>query len=228
MAGPLLLSSRRPFFLLLHGSKHLPWTRAPNHGAPIPSSPYLELPMAPPSLPLVVASSAPCSTTPRFFSRELFPHGATPCLHSSLAPRKIADQRPCSSSIYCAAALTSRGKPAGFLPPASRFCSLHASSLRGALAAARPDHISMAKQPPCSELLLFPRCAAPRRNATVPAATTSKFLRPALRSKNSSPAQSPFPCSFPMCAGCSTNCAAASTAPRAAGLLFCCAVSSTP
>jgi hypothetical protein len=73
----------------------------------------------------------------------------------------------------------------------------------------------------------FPRCAAPRQNTAVPAATASKSLRPALRSKNSSPAQSPFPCSFPMCAGCSTKCAAAPTAPRAAGLLFCCVVSST-
>lgn len=79
-----------------------------------------------------------------------------------------------------------------FLPPASRFCSLHTSSLRGALAAARPDHISMAEQPPCSEFLLFPRCAAPRRNAAVPVATTSKFLRPALRSKSSSPTQRPL------------------------------------
>jgi hypothetical protein len=143
-------------------------------------------------------------------------------------PEKLQTSAPYSSSIYCAAALTSRGKLVGFLPPASRICSLHASSLWGALAAARPDHISMAEQPPCSELLLFPRCAAPRRNAAVPAATASKSMRPALRSKNSSPAQSLFPCSFPMCAGCSTNYATASTSSRAAGLLLCCAVNNTP
>jgi hypothetical protein len=130
-----------------------------------------------------------------------FPHGATPCVHSSLAPRKkLQTSAPCSSSIYCTAALTSRGKPAGFLPPASRICSLHVSSLRGALAAARPDHISMAEHPPCSELLLFPRCAAPRRNAAVPAATASKSLRPALRSKkktaalHKAPSIAPFRC----------------------------------
>jgi hypothetical protein len=51
---------------------------------------------------------------------------------------------------------------------------------------------------------------------------------PALRSKKRQPYAEPLPLLLPMCAGCSTKCAAAPTAPRAAGLLFCCAVSSTP
>jgi hypothetical protein len=65
---------------------------------------------------------------------------------------------PCST-VSSSPALTSHGKPVSFLPLAIRICSLRAISLQDALAATRPDHISMAELPP--SLLHIPFSSSP-------------------------------------------------------------------
>jgi hypothetical protein len=229
--SPSATAARRPLLLLPHAAAA---------GAPFSSSlvstatsrelgffsmalPPCRSPAASPrpALPILPPARAPTDLP----SREPFPLRRSSLARSRRAPCPWR----CSSSGF------SHGSPSAAHPSLSLVELLHKAAAAAPMDAQKIFLVPSlfiflpASLPPL--LLLAPSSLSLVRQQGAPArtvATVSKSLRPALRSKNRSPAQSPFPCSFPMCAGCSTKCAAAPTAPRAAGLLFCCAVSSTP
>jgi hypothetical protein len=145
-----LLHGREPVLLPLAGAEQQPHLPAPFFPMGCLSSSSLSSPLF-----FCACAEPPCR---RPYSSSLYcaaPFPA-PCWRAAAHPMDGAQNFssslpwrpfPCSTASS-SPALTSHGKPTGFLPPASRICSLRASSLRDALAAARPDHISKAELTP--------------------------------------------------------------------------------
>jgi hypothetical protein len=228
-ALPVLLA-RAPCSLL-HGQQRpatpfFPSSTFPRALSPWPSSPRLPWPSVPTSsAPSLLPVSTLHSALWKAAALQLraFPMAPPLCAFLPGAQKKIADQRPlllfyllCSSAHlpWKTSRLPASGKPHLF--PARE------------LAAGRPSRCSPrphlhGRAPPLQRASPFPslRSSSAKRRCSCSHGVQVPAPSPPIQKKNSSPAQSPFHCSFPMCAGCSTNCAAASTAPRAAGLLFC-------